>query len=152
MSSVEEIFIDQLKTSLDSLVTNGVLKRVYTEPVGVMSAKEFPFVFFRIAADDEYDLEAAPPQARVGGRFLVTIILRRDMTYALRELVTLKAKIRNRLVLDMMSVAECQAQIMTLRSEEESRDSNLSYEDFAMTTIAINYHGIDRFSESGINA
>jgi len=151
MSSVEEIFIDQLKTSLDSLVTDGVIKRVYTEPVGVMSAKEFPFVFLWIAPDDEYDIEAAPPQARVTGRFLVTIILRRETNYALRELVSLKAKIRNRLMIDYHS-SQCQALIMTLRSDQDSRVSNLSFEDFAKTTIAINYHGIDRFSENGINA
>ena len=73
MSSVKEIFIDQLKASLDTLVTEGVFKRVYTEPTSIMSAKEFPIVFFRMAADDEYDFEGTYPQPeRVRSRMLVT--------------------------------------------------------------------------------
>jgi hypothetical protein len=152
MSSVEEIFIDQLKTSLDTLVTQGVFKRVYTEPTGIMSAKEFPFVFFKMASDDEYDFEGTYPQTiRVRARMLVTIIHRRELNYALRELASLKSKVRHQLAIDWHS-SGCVAQIFTMRTVDDARVSNLSFEDFATTTLGIDYGGIDKFSDGGINA
>jgi hypothetical protein len=152
MSSVEEIFIDQLKASLDTLVTEGVFKRVYTEPTGIMSAKEFPFVFFEMASDDEYDFKGTHPQTiQVRSRILVTISLKRETVYALRELATLKAKVRHRLALDWHA-SGCVAQIFTMRTAEDSRVSNLSFKEFATTTLGIDYGGIDTFSEGGINA
>ena len=56
MPSVQQLSIDQLKTALDALVTAGTIKRCYTEPTSIGETAEFPYCFFRIAADEEYEL------------------------------------------------------------------------------------------------
>jgi hypothetical protein len=124
-----------------------VLKQVYYTESAISQANEAPFVFFRLAADEDYvpdDVHGGLPRYTVRSRLLVSVVIRRKATYTTKELAEMLDILRRRIAADLPDPT-CTLRIIGLATFSDPWIANLGYPDFGAATLAIDYEGIDYY-------
>ncbi len=147
--ALQLVAVDRLAALLEALKAERVLKQVYYTESATPEANETPFAFFRLAADQAYRRDlihgSAPARYKVESRILVSIRIRREMTYTTRELAQLIDVLRRRITSDFPEPpgANCRLQIAGLDEVSGIGVADLGYKDFGGATLAIDYYGFD---------
>jgi hypothetical protein len=145
--ALQLIAVDRLAALLEALKTEGILKQVYYTESAIAQANEAPFVFFRLAADEDYVPESTHPTSgkyTLHSRLLVSVRIRRKASYTTRELAEIIDILRRRITTDLPDPT-CTLRIIGLAIFDDPWIANLGYNDFGAATLAIDYEGSDTY-------
>ena len=146
--ALQLIAVDRLAALLEALKTERVLKQVYYTESTIAQANETPFVYFRLAADQDYVRMSMHPDKpeiwTVESRILVSVVIRREATYTTRELAEMIDILRRRISSDLPD-PDCALTVTGLATFQDPWIADLGYKDFGAATLAIDYYGTDHY-------
>jgi hypothetical protein len=152
--ALQVLAIERMMALLQALKTEGVLKEVYYTESAATQANETPYAYFRPAADPDYvpdnTVTSGPPwRYRVRSRLLLSVAIRRKVSYTIKELAEIEHVLRNRITSDFPDPpgSECRIKIIGLAKFADPWIADLAFRDFGAATLAVDYEGIDVFGD-----